>query len=37
MLDELLGKAKEDRLVVEEVETHFKFSGYYKSRSYCQI
>ena len=30
MLDELLGKVKEkeDRLVVEEVEMHFKFSGY---------
>ena len=28
MLDELLGKAKEDGLVVEEMETHFQFSGY---------
>ena len=28
MLDELLGKAKEDGLVVQEVETHFQFSGY---------
>ena len=29
MLDELLGKAKEDGLVVQEVVTHFQFSGYY--------
>ena len=29
MLDELLGKAKEDGLVVEEMETHFQFSGYW--------
>ena len=26
MLDELLGKAKEDGLVVQEVVTHFQFS-----------
>ena len=36
MLDELLGKAKEDGLVVQEVVTHFQFSGYW-SRRYCQI
>ena len=29
MLDELLGIAKEDELVVQEVVTHFQFSGYW--------